>query len=101
MCTMSKKYKYIRLENIENYEGWDLIHIIPRLDINHHQMCVICLDDGSQEEVESYIKIINNQQLEIDMLIRKKGYLQDEVCELQSEVKRLKEFEYMYNNLCE
>ena len=96
---MSKKYKYIRLENIEKYDGWDLIHIIPRLDPNHYQMCVICLDDNSQLDVESYLRIINTQQLEIDMLVRKKEYLQDEICELQSEVERLKEFEYAYNSL--
>lgn len=96
---MSKKYKYIRLENLEKYDGWDLIHIIPRLDPNHYQMGVICLDDSPQKEVESYINTIKSQQLEIDMLIRKKGYLQDEVCELQSEIERLKEFEYAYNSL--
>ena len=96
---MSKKYKYIRLDNLEKFEGWDLIHIIPRLDSNHYQMGVICFDDNPQTDVESYIKIINSQRLEIDMLIRKKGYLQDEICELQTEVDRLKEFEYAYNSL--
>ena len=96
---MSKKYKYIRLKDIEKYDGWDLIHIVPRLDPNHYQMCVICLDDNSQLDVESYLRIINTQQLEIDMLIRKKEYLQDENSELQSEVNRLKEFEYAYNSL--
>ena len=96
---MSKQYKYIRLESIESYPNWDLIHIIPRVDANHYQMCVICSDDSSQKEVESYINTIKSQQLEIDMLIRKKGYLQDEICELQTEIERLKEFEYMYNSL--
>ena len=97
---MSKKYRYIRLDDLANYDGWDLVHIIPRLDKTCYQMGVICLDDTPKNEgVESYINIIETQRLEIDMLIRKKNYLQDEVYELQSEVERLKEFEYMYNSL--
>ena len=42
---------------------------------------------------------IRQKDIEIDMLIRKKESLRDEICELQSEVERLKEFEYMYNDL--
>ena len=97
---MSKKYRYIRLENLENYDGWDLVHIIPRLDSNHYQMGVVCFDDNPQKDVDSYMNTIKCQQLEIEMLIRKKEYLQDEICELKSEIERLKEIEYMYNDLC-
>ena len=49
---------------------------------------------------EKAIDLINRQQAEIDILIRKKESLRDEICELQTEVERLKEFEYMYNDLC-
>ena len=47
-----KKYKYIRLENIEKFEGWDLVHIIPRISAEHYQMCVICSDDTLQKDAE-------------------------------------------------
>ena len=96
---MSKKYRYIRLDDLPNYDGWDLVHIIPRLDMSHYQMGVVCLDDSTQKDVESYINTIKTQKLEIDMLIRKKGYLQDEICELKQEVERLKEFKNAYNSL--
>lgn len=42
---------------------------------------------------------IKQKDIEIDILIRKKESLRDEIRELQSEVERLKEFEYMYNSL--
>lgn len=42
---------------------------------------------------------IEQKDIEIDILIRKKETLRDEICELQSEVERLKEIEYMYNDL--
>ena len=45
------------------------------------------------------LDLINRQQMEIDILIRKKESLRNEICELQSEIERLKEFEYMYNSL--
>ena len=50
---MSKKHKYIRLENIEEYEGWELVQVIPKFDANHYTMCVICSDDTQQKaEIE-------------------------------------------------
>ena len=39
------------------------------------------------------------QKTEIDILIRKKEVLRNEISELQAENKRLKEIEYMYNSL--
>ena len=42
---------------------------------------------------------LNNTRTEIEILIRKKESLRDEIYELQSEVERLKEFEYAYNRL--
>lgn len=42
---------------------------------------------------------IEQKDIEIDILIRKKEALKDEISELQSEVERLKEIAYMYNSL--
>lgn len=56
--------------------------------------------------IESLLKTINRQKveikekdIEIDILIKKKETAYDEVAELRAEVERLKEFEYMYNDL--
>lgn len=65
---MSKQYKYIRAENIENYPNWDLIQIIPRANANCYTMCIICSDDTLQKEVESYTNTIKQQQAEIERL---------------------------------
>lgn len=58
--------------------------------------------DSSYEKdylINSAHNLIQCQQAEINMLIRKKESLRDEICELQTEIERLKEFEYMYNSL--
>ena len=47
------------------------------------------------------LELIDRQRTEIGILIRKKDALQDEICELQVEINRLKNIEYMYNDLCE
>ena len=47
------------------------------------------------------LELIDQQRTEIGILIRKKDSLQDEICELQVEINRLKNIEYMYNDLCE
>lgn len=45
-------------------------------------------------------EIINRQKAEIDILIRKKEALQDEVAELRAEVERLKDkVEYLYKEI--
>ena len=49
--------------------------------------------------INSAHDLIQRQQIEIDMLIRKKKALRDEVFELQSKIERLKEYEYAYNSL--
>ena len=43
---------------------------------------------------------IEKKDTEIDILIRKNETLKDEVAELRAEVERLKEIEFMYNDLC-
>ena len=58
--------------------------------------------NGSYEKdylINSARDLIQCQQIEIDILIRKKESLRNEICELQSEIERLKEFEYAYNSL--
>lgn len=62
--------------------------------------------DIFKEPVVSYAKAVlwafdevERQKAEIEILIRKKESLRDEICELQLEVERLKEFEYAYNKL--
>lgn len=63
----------------------DGFHTIPMKD---------ALDLINRQKAE-----IEQKDIEIDILIRKKEALRDEICELQSEVERLKEIEYMYNSL--
>ena len=46
------------------------------------------------------LDIIKQRDTEIDILIRKKEALKDEISELKAEVERLKEIEFMYNDLC-
>ena len=57
-------------------------------------------DKDIVKNLEKAIEIIKRQQTEIEILIRKKEALRDEVAEQQVEIERLKEFEYMYNELC-
>lgn len=35
------KYKFIRLEDISCYEGWELVEIVPAKSPNHYTMGVI------------------------------------------------------------
>lgn len=58
--------------------------------------------DGNADDLANLcnaFNLIKCQQTEIDILIRKKESLRNEICELQSEIERLKEFEYMYDSL--
>ena len=59
---------------------------------------------ANEEKNENIIrfadKTIEKQKAEIDILIRKKESLRDEIAEQQAEIERLKEIEYMYNDLC-
>ena len=45
------------------------------------------------------LELIDQQRTEIGILIRKNDFLQDEICELQVEINRLKNIECMYNDL--
>lgn len=70
---MSKQYQYIRLENIEKYEGWDLVEVIPAKFERQYDMAVICngeilKNDELQAENEE-LQLENSElQLKIDEL---------------------------------
>lgn len=49
--------------------------------------------------ISSAYDLIQCQQVEIDILIRKKESLLDEICKLQAKTERLKELESLYNIL--
>ena len=56
-----KEYKYVRLSNIEEYSGWDIVEIIPR-DDEHYTMAVIMKEN---KPIQNYIKLneATNEQL--------------------------------------
>ena len=58
-------------------------------------------EDAPCPYLEKYaLELINRQKAEIDILIRKKEALKDEIAGLTAKVERLKEIEFMYNDLC-
>ncbi len=62
---VGKKYKYDRLENIERYDGWDLVEIVPAKSVNHYTMCVMCKDITppiNGELVRSVLYLIKRQK---------------------------------------
>lgn len=79
---MSKKYKYIRLENIDEYEGWDLVEIIPAKFERYYDMAVICSDDTPQK-LEELTKQFNIQGQEYDRLYKESLQWKTEVERLQ------------------
>lgn len=71
---------------------------------NPNEVCFKCTLSGRGNCASvirsSALDIINRQKTEIDILIRKKEALKDEISELKAEVERLQEIEFMYNELC-
>lgn len=57
-----KKYKYVRLDNIENYDNWEIIEIIPRYNEDYTNMVLIMKEDIP---IQDYIKLneATNEQL--------------------------------------
>ena len=57
-----KKYKYVRLENIEKYNDWEVIEIVPRYNDGFANMALIMKEDIP---VQDYIKLneATNEQL--------------------------------------
>lgn len=39
---MSKEYRYVRLENIDKWSGWDIVEILPARTSDKVNMAVIC-----------------------------------------------------------
>lgn len=62
--------------------------------------CIAYSPRGCQGIDKGLLNIINRQKEEIDILIRKKETLRDEIAGQQAEIERLKEIEWMYNDLC-
>jgi molybdate-binding protein len=64
--------------------------------------CEKCTDKiGCRDTLlHNALDFIKRKNTEIDILIRKKEALKDEIAELKAEVERLKEIEFMYNELC-
>jgi len=69
------------------YEKW--VEIYTTKDDSYERDCLI----------SSAYDLIQCQQAEINILIRKKESLLDEICKLQVETERLKELECLYNIL--
>ena len=52
------------------------------------------------QNIKDTLDLLRQKDAEISILIRKKEALRDEIAELQAEIVRLREIEYMYNDLC-
>ena len=58
---MSKQYRYIRLGNIEKYEGWELVEIIPAKFEGYYDMAVMCNGETlKNDELQAEIKALQN-----------------------------------------
>lgn len=42
---MSKEYRYVRLDDIEGWGGWELVEIFPARDDRHYSMAVMCKEE--------------------------------------------------------
>ena len=80
-----KKYNYIRLININNYDGWDLVEIIPAKFENHYDMCVVCFDDAPKLE-----DIIKRQKSEIEQWKEEANKYQSMWCEVVNDIPSVK-----------
>ena len=52
------------------------------------------------QNIKDTLDLLKQRDTEINILIRKKEALRDEIVELQAEIERLREIEFMYNDLC-
>lgn len=71
-----KKYEYVTLENINNWTGWEIEHIIPR-DGNHYSMAVISkhVEPPKDKEIEK-LKKAHDKEIQ-KMREEIKGYEQE------------------------
>lgn len=42
---MGKEYKYVRLENIDQYGGWDIVEILPAKTADKYSMAVMSREE--------------------------------------------------------
>ena len=62
-----KKYKYIRIDDIEDYDGWEIVKIIPISENANASYCASCCmaiimkEDKPVQEV--YLSKATNQEL--------------------------------------
>ena len=80
-----REYKYIRLCDIEKYEGWGLAEIIPAKFEEYFDMCVICKDDTTLidcELINSVLDLIKNQKAELKQYAQEQHDLMIEKDEL-------------------
>ena len=81
----------------QNTERVDMKELIENLELVRYNL----VSSKHKEIINKTIDTLNLQKTEIGILIRKKDSLRNEIFELQLEVERLKEIEYMYNSLLE
>lgn len=56
-----KKYRYINCENLDEYDDWDIVQIIPGKDVD---MVVIMKEDKSIQDSIKLNEVTTNQLLE-------------------------------------
>ena len=64
-----KEYKYVDLKNLEEYDGWEIVQIIPRYNKDYNNMAVIMKED---KPIQNYIKLneATDEQLIEELLKR-------------------------------
>lgn len=81
----------------EIIKAWEKILSIGDAPVGEHWSVGAVVTTKLAKET---LDMLNRQKAEIDILIRKKESLRDEIAEQQAEIERLKEIEYRYNDLC-
>lgn len=66
-----KTYRYIKCENLEEYDDWEIVQIIPGVTAQMNDMAVIMKED---EPIQNYIKLneATNEELISELLKRLK-----------------------------
>lgn len=69
---MGKKYRYIRLLDIHNYDGWELIEVIPKKFEDEYNRGIMCYDNTPQVDVEQILK--ENERLKKEVIAKEEEY---------------------------
>lgn len=66
-----KTYRYIKCKNLEEYDDWEIVQIIPGVTDQMNDMAVIMKED---EPIQNYIKLneATNEELISELLKRLK-----------------------------